>query len=190
MMLPFLLEEPVYSTLGLIGKWENTLKALCDLASVHRGVAYVTIDEAVLQRGETHRRPGLHVDGVGENGEYGSWGGGGKYAANGMIVAASVRGCTAYRQDFDDAPGQNGDCEHLRWQLGEDAVFMKANIAYWCNPLCVHEGIGMEEQTFRQWIRLSLPSDAPWYEGYTVNPNVKPTGEIRKRRSAFMAYRP
>lgn len=66
---------------------------------------------------------------------------------------------------------------------------MVAGVVYGCGALTVHKSIPMVKDTPRQFVRLSMPSDAPWYEGYTVNPlGVKPTGPIHDRR-AFMDYR-
>jgi hypothetical protein len=56
-------------------------------------------------------------------------------------------------------------------------------VAYWCGPLTVHEALPMRQETARQFVRLSGPSDAPWHEGYTVNPlGIRPTGPIAPRR--------
>jgi hypothetical protein len=41
----------------------------------------------------------------------------------------------------------------------------------------------MKTATKRQFVRLSLPSDGPWFEGYTENPlGIKPPVEILPRR--------
>lgn len=37
----------------------------------------------------------------------------------------------------------------------------------------------MKEDCERTFVRLSMPNDAPWYNGYTKNPKgIKPTGVI------------
>jgi hypothetical protein len=70
-------------------------------------------------------------------------------------------------------------------------VTLENNVVYLCAPDLVHEGLPMAVDTPRQFCRVSFPSDAPWYEGYTPNPlGIKPTGPIHPPRSEFMAYRP
>lgn len=63
----------------------------------------------------------------------------------------------------------------------------KPNVVYWVDGLCVHESVPMVRDCDRQFSRLSMPSDAPWFEGYTVNPlGVMPSGEILPARK-YMA---
>lgn len=51
--------------------------------------------------------------------------------------------------------------------------------SFWCNATCVHESFLMKEDCERTFVRLSMPNDAPWYNGYTKNPKgIKPTGVI------------
>jgi hypothetical protein len=190
MMMPFRLED----VCGTVpdSMWHYTVSRLVELGGCESGVGYLTIDEAEVQPGETHRRPGLHVDGVGPDGRLGGWGGGGGYASSGMVVASSHTGCRAWGGIIDAWPGPNGDCEHMRGLLrDEDAIDLRGGRAYRLNPSAVHEAIPLQRVTHRQFVRLSLPSDAPWYEGYTRNPTgVQPTGPIHGPRTEFMAFRP
>lgn len=54
MMMPVRLEDP--ETLPL-ASWRRAFIDLVDMAPVKAGVAYLTIDEALVRKGETHRRP-------------------------------------------------------------------------------------------------------------------------------------
>jgi hypothetical protein len=193
MMLPFRLEDP-FGTIpkSLVGPdWQLAAAVLCEMAPAKRGVGYLTIDEAVVPKGETHRRPGLHVDGVDEEGRIGGWGGGGGYAGqDGMLLVSSAVGCRAWDREFRGDPGPDGDCDHL-WAecISVDPIVMQPNQVYLCGPLTVHEAIPMPCKTRRSFCRLSMPSSAPWYDGYTRNPlGVEPTGPIRPRRPG-MDYR-
>ena len=189
MMMPFKLED--VSTLPAeLSSYRPLVSALRDAAPVKEGVAYLTIDEAHVNAGETHRRPGLHVDGVGPDGRAAGWGGGGKYGANGMIVAASHTGSRGWSQDFTGSAGPDGDCAHLAGECDPAAeVVLRGGVAYFCGALAVHESIPAAHDMQRQFVRLSMPSDAPWYEGYTANPTgIQPTGPIHARR-AGMEYR-
>lgn len=189
MMMPFRLDSPRETV--PIAEWADAVATLCEMASVKQGVAYLTIDEAMVRIGETHRRPGLHVDGVGPDGRAGGWGGASHAPNYGMLVAASHVGCRAWAKTFLGKPGPNGDCSALAEQCGENsAVILRAGTVYQCGPLTVHEAIPMQEDTHRQFVRVSMPSNAPWYEGYTENPmGVMPTGPIHPRRAEFMAFR-
>lgn len=192
MMMPFRLED-VQGTVP-DPKWHDTIARLIQFGGCETGVAYLTIDEAEVLPGETHRRPGLHVDGVGPDGRLGGWGGGGGgggWGTGGMVVAASHTGCRAWTGEIAGWPGPNGDCEHMRSELREVAsMSLLGGRVYRLNPTAVHEAIALEQATRRQFVRLSLPSEAPWYEGYTPNPTgVQPTGPIHPARSEFMGFR-
>ena len=173
------------------------LIGLFDMQDYHGKVGYLTICEKHLSEGETHRRAGKHVDGVYKNAA-GGWGGGGggwgggidptpgleMQKSTGMLTASSVRGCKAWKQDFSGWPGDEGECEHLSYQcLDGSAEILSENTVYWVDALCVHESLPMKFATNRQFVRLSLPSTAPWFDGYTENSlGVKPTGPILERR--------
>ena len=186
MMMPFKCQDPYETLPDYLDYWKVVVHYM---SQGIKGTGYLTIDEAEVKKSETHRRPGLHVDGVGPNGEFGGWGGGGGYGHNGMTMVSSIEGCVGYKQEFKGQPGPNGDCEHLRSQLDKSTT-LKANHVYWCSPLMVHESIPAPETYKRQFCRVSYPSQCPWYEGYTENPlGIKPTGPIHPARTEFMAYR-
>lgn len=153
-----------------------TIKTLISLSDYNEGVGYITIDEKFVRCGETHRRPGLHVD------DY-SWGGGNDsgtvWGSKGMLLVSNVKGCKAYSQNIVGRPGLDGDCEHLSNQLKEEnSEILEPNIVYWLDGKCIHESLPMEFDSYRQFIRLSNPNNCPWYKGYTENPYVEPSGEI------------
>lgn len=182
MMLPFRLEDPA-TIPEHMSQWRDAVASLVDISTVKSGTAYMTIDEAHVGAGETHRRPGMHVDGLG-----GWGGGGGGWARNGMLVAADRIGCRGWPQTFEGAPAAHGSCEHLREQCRE-ALVMQPGRVYWCSPLSVHESLQQAESGRRTFVRMSMPSNAPWYDGYTRNPMVPPTGPILPARTEFMGFR-
>lgn len=178
-------------------------------------VGYLTIDESDIEKGSTHRRPGLHVDGL-YRGGVGGWGGAAPWAGSedgilktlqssidsenlyhygpGMFLIASHSGCVAWRQEFEGMPGSNGECEHLASQCkDENKEVLQPNHIYWLNPLCVHAATSMPENTRRQLVRVSMPSKAPWFSEYTPNPlGLQPAGPIihSAERVEFMNFRP
>ena len=193
MMMPFHLHDVTGTLPDEIAQWRALVAEVVAMGPVHHGTAYLTLDEAAVASGETHRRPGLHVDGVGPRGEPGGWGGGGGgWGSKGMLMVSTRVGCVAWEQIFDGWPGPDGDCEHLAGQRRDDArVVLRPGIVYHCGPMTVHQALPMMDDCRRSFVRVSMPSDAPWYEGYTENPTgVQPTGPIHPRREAQMAYRP
>lgn len=183
MMMPVLLGD-LSSIPEQLKHYRQALASLFSFRPQHAGqVGYLTIDEKRVEPSRTHRRAGLHVDGV-YQGRWGPWGGGGGWgsAGNGMITVASHVGCRAYHQTVDGLPGWEGECDHLADQL-RDGTDFEAGRAYWVDGLCVHESLPQPVAVDRQFVRLSMPSTAPWFEGYTENPlGVKPTGPILPRR--------
>ncbi len=191
MMMPFHLHDPDGSLPDYIRPWSDVLNVMC---AGDEGIGYLTIDEAIIPDGETHRRPGMHVDGVGPKGDLsGGWGGGGGYAGTyGMKMVSSHVGCRAWEQTFLGMPGPDGDCSHLASQIDpRTEVIMGPGEVWHCAALCVHEALPMDGMTYRQFCRISMPSGSPWYEGYSANPlGIQPTGPIHTARMKQMSYRP
>lgn len=182
MMMPVILGD-ASSVPDFLSSYQKTLGKLFDMGGHAGEVGYLTIDEKVVPAGKTHRRAGAHVDGIYRR-HPGAWAGGWGSAGVGMLTVSSVAGCRAWQQRFDGWPGDEGQCGHLMPQADKECerVF-DANTVFWVDGLCVHESMPMERDTPRQFVRLSLPSAAPWFEGYTVNPlGILPTGPILARR--------
>jgi hypothetical protein len=189
MMMPFLMEDPTGTLPESLAGYRPALERVCALASPKSGVGYLTIDEALVRAGETHRRPGLHVDGCGPYGGDPTPQWPRPYASNGMFLASSHEGCRGYTQDVEGSPGADGDCEHLRSQLGAGFVMSPGRL-YWCSPTALHEALPMPRDTYRQLLRVSMPSAAPYHRDYTPNPlGIQPTGEPGPSRTRQMAFR-
>lgn len=191
MMMPFRLDD-IPRTITR-ADWHQAIQHMVSLAGIRSGVGYLTIDEAEVEAGDLHRRPGVHVDGVGPSGGLGGWGGGGGgWGTGGMIVVSSHVGSRAWTGKFAARIGPNGDCQHMEPMLQDKTpVPLRGGRAYRLGATCLHEAIPMLVRTRRTFVRLSLPSDAPWYEGYTASPvGVLPTGPIHPARTSFMSFRP
>ena len=175
-----------------LSHWAGAVKFMFALAIKHPGIGYLTIDEREVPAGQCHRRPGLHVDGMG------AWGkGGGGWGVNGMLTVSNVAACAAWNQKFEGEPltgefndEDEGNCEHLRSQCREDCRFvLKPNWLYWCSGMCVHESLPLEWNARRTFVRLSMPSDAEWPSNCTPNPlGIKPGGPIGNPRSIGGIY--
>ena len=179
-MLPFRLDN-IATLPDYLFEWFPTVKKMVAVSPCKSGVGYLTVDQKFVKAGETPRRSGLHVDGVYLDGP-GVWGGGPWGSIkDGMITISDKVGCRAWRGTFEGWPDSEGGCAHFAHLLGEPTIF-EAGQMYWVGGLCIHESLPQPVDTFRTFVRLSMPSDAPWFEGYTVNPRVSPTGPIYSRR--------
>lgn len=185
MMMPFRVDDDSSLSETQVGGYKSMVFDMLSRRRAANGVGYLTIDEADVSAGETHRRPGLHVDGCG------SYGSPKPYASGGMIIAANTCGTVAWSGVFDADAGKEGDCEHLRHLLGAaEAVKMADSNAYWCSPFCIHEAVAAPIGIRRQFVRVSYPSDAPYHRPYTRNiTGVEPTSQPGQDRTGFMRYR-
>lgn len=199
LMMPFWLHDIRCSLPDFLAEWRAALTDLVEVAPCREGTGYLTIDERWTPAGTTQRRPGLHVDGWSVDGvDSGSWGGGGGGGGwgkgeNGMLTIASHVGCAAWNQEFDGTPLPYGDCEHLRGQCHDEArEVLRAGTVYHLTGLTVHESIPLGAPAFRQFVRVSMPSDAGWPVSCTPNPlGILPIGPLmEKRPQAFTAYAP
>lgn len=184
MMMPVILGD----LRGVPSQYSELVQSLYDVTeSRHIGqIGYLTIDERELLQGETLRRSGLHVDGY-YHGRCGAWGGGGSWGSvgNGMLTISSTAHCRAYLGVINGVPRDEGECDHLVMpNAGE--VFAAGEV-YWLDGACVHESLPVSATTKRQFVRLSMPSNGPWFDGYTKNPfGIKPSSEVLPARSQFM----
>jgi hypothetical protein len=180
MMMPFRWDDPARTlTARQIGGWVDTIEDLCWLVP-SEGIGYVTIDERVVPEGQTHRRPGWHVDG------HGVWGAPSPYGRGGMILLSSTVGAEYVTGDIDVHPDAEGGCDTF---IGEGDR-MEAGVAYWCAPMCLHRSVPMQQTTRRQLLRLSMPSMEPHHWPFTPNETgVQPVTPRGPDRSTFMAYR-
>lgn len=191
-LMPF-----VWGDASSLGKelepYSSIVNHLCSFIPTE-GIGYVTIDEAYVPPMETHRRPGMHVDGVAFDGSLDFCGGGGFCAAgkSGLILASTTGHCKGWNQKFLGAPSApDGDCEHLRSQAKKESeVSFAPNFAYRLDALSVHEVLPMTGGGRRQFIRLSAPNNGWWFEGYTKNPKgIQPSGKIGPKREVQMSFR-
>ena len=190
MHMPLLLGNADSARGAVSEDWLTTLQELMALVPEHHGeVGYLTSDERRVRAGESHRRPGLHVDGVFE-GRGGGWGGGGGGGwgskSNGLLTVSNHEGCRVWPCAAEKT-GHDGGCEDLRDVVGRqfgDGHVLVPGAVYWMGGMTVHESMPQACDVDRQFVRLSLPAPgSPWFEGYTRNPNgVQPSGPTLPRR--------
>lgn len=193
MMMPVLLGN----TAGVPEKYQELYLQLCSMVENRfiGEVGYLTIDEKEFTEDSTHRREGWHVDGY-HKGRCGAWGGGGGWGSvgNGMIVVSNVVGCEAVAGNYPFTIGDEGEASLINWE-GEEiniagavpTTLFKAGVPYWVDGGCVHRSTVQKAGTKRQFVRLSMPNNGAWFEGYTENPTgIKQTGEVLPERTEFM----
>jgi hypothetical protein len=185
-MMPFILDSE-YSTLPEECKRYIPLINICgqNCPTEIGKVCYLTIDERYIQSGNSHRRPGLHVETIGKssvpNGYFFPpwWGGtvGGIFLASNMddttlIYSAHVK---------DDVIGINGDLEHMRDYLEENYIksILKAGNLFWMTDRTPHESLPLTHPGFRQFFRLVTSQVSFWYSKHsTENPLCKPGPDV------------
>lgn len=201
-MLPFVFDDVRRSLPPEVSQYADLVERLTRNAT--SGVGYLTVDEAYVTAGESHRRPGKHVDGLSspyggapyggshERPWYAAYGGlpmPTPHAATGMVLISSVYGCRGWSQDVEGIPGAHGACDHLTVD-DRARVDMRPGVAYWCNSMAVHESVPQRASGVRQFVRISTPNDAPIAEGETKNRlGVVPNVPVLPRRR-FLDYRP
>lgn len=193
MMMPFYAHDVDNSLPAYLNDYKPLLKKMIANAPNHvqyweENTAYLTIDEKHIVPGQCQRKEGLHVDGMYKGTLSGAWGGsGGGWGScgNGMLLVSNTDGlCKMWTGDFEGHPVADGDCEHLREQLSSknEHIFKDGGVV-WADGLCVHQSFQAKEETNRQFVRVSLPNNSPWFEGYTENPlGIVPTGVIVRER--------
>jgi hypothetical protein len=166
------------------------VKLLCRAAGAVAGIAYMTVDEKIVEAGMSQRRPKPHVDGCfmpmqcnwgheppdpSPLPSPGSWTHKpswlhtcnnidvGHFRRMSVIVAASVEGCRAWRGMFDGYPAQDGDLSHIQDQLG-DGEILPANVGYLLSPDCVHESMILKHSIPRSFLRIALPVDFDFFK--------------------------
>lgn len=167
-------------------KFVHTLFGMCE-ARFHGQIGYLTIDEREVKAGNSLRRGGLHVDGY-YQGRCGAWGGGGGWGSvgNGMLTVSSTAHCEAYLGVAYGEIGSEGEADKLDLTHCKPALFGAGDV-YWVDGACVHESLPVVEDTKRQFVRLSMPNNGPWFEGYTKNPaGIQPSAETLPMRDKFM----
>lgn len=146
------------------------VEALCKSAGASKGIAHMTVDEKIVERGQTQRRGGPHVDGCfipAKNiwGHDSGGGGGWKHYCNNVgteigrmpiIVASNIARCKCWSGIFDGEPKSDGDLSHLTLPEGE---ILPAGVGFLLSRDCIHESLPMMEAVERTFLRIALPVD-------------------------------
>ncbi len=145
-------------------------------------VAYLTIHESFVKKGETQRRPGIHtespklklndIDNQCHN-EYLTlaWGRG---YHGGIFTWSNVSNSTRFWncQIKEDGILEGGDCEYLRKSLNDFPVISnESNSLYFMTDRTPHEALPASSDCFRVFFRLVVGKVDVWFKKHsTKNP--------------------
>jgi hypothetical protein len=143
-------------------------------------VGYLTITESDVTKGESQRRGGVHV----EKHPNRNWGGGGGAWGGykgGLYMSSNVSNSCRVWDHYVEDPGNMGDCEHLRNDLGEGELLQEGELV-WMTDGTPHESMSIEEGTHRQFFRLVTSEVSVWYEDHSTRNRlgIDPNAEIIK----------
>lgn len=176
-MHPIDLSKPISLPKGF-ENWLNTIEEMLSYSPTKNGIAYVTIDQKSINKGETHRRGGAHTDG---NYLFG-WSGGGGWLTGtegriltedkhnlqynsetgGMLIVSDFEACKAWNGELEGIPNQGGCCEHLRNQFDNmEEITLSKNDIFWMNSTAIHESLPLNIDYNRTLLRITLPADSP-----------------------------
>jgi hypothetical protein len=167
-MVPYNLgEKPNFS--GPLEAWNEVVHEVSSMISDRiSGTAFLTVDQREILPGITHRRPGVHFDGVWIPEINAHRTGGGRHRTDnsldksGIILVSDYSMCRGWNGVFEGNPGPGGDCEPLRDALEASESFMiDHNEVFWGNAMFIHEGLQASVPVKRTLMRISLPADAP-----------------------------
>lgn len=157
-MLPFLQGEGLPKHLT---RWQPTVDAMLAGIKTDKPI-YLMIDQGEVKSGQTHRKPGAHIDGnwLPDIKAHGGTGGHGhstkRMTDEALILAADVSACKAYVGEVDGEPGEGGDCSHLNLSRTKP-VRLKAGRAYIGNVTMLHESLPIKTDCKRTVVRLNAP---------------------------------
>jgi len=136
-------------------RWEGTVQQmLCNLRGQH--TCYLMIDQEEVKAGRTHRRPGVHFDGVWIPGLDTSYTLTENDTNKLMFLASNVEGCAAYRGTYDSRlVGEGGDCSRVP-VLAMERVVLKPNTCYAMTVVTLHESIPVVENCKRTLVRINV----------------------------------
>jgi hypothetical protein len=175
-MIPFCLK----TLKGLSDEFKALVEPMVAPLQVREGMAFLTVHGRNIQKDDTLRRPGAHIDGNYMNYEpgqpfksFGSGGGNGwklgqtgpyieeqehldsyENEKGGIIMVSNFQSCKAYAGEFEGSPGRGGDCTHIKLNEG---FHLEPNKVYYGNNRMVHESLPVSEDTQRTLIRITLP---------------------------------
>lgn len=177
-MMPFELFQKESIPDEYQGYWKYINACIANIKKTDQNrIAYLTIQESYVKKGETQRRTGLHVDASKDTkfNEYNQihvsgaihWGGG---ITGGIFLASNIpESFKAWKCSIDDAGiGQLGDISAFRSILPKKTIKNEANVIYKITDHTPHEALPMKEDGYRQFFRLVVGKVDVWYDKHST----------------------
>lgn len=188
-MLPFDLADATLKNIP--NQFIDLVKKMISSLPELKGIAYLTIDGKEILPGNSHRKPGIHIDGnfipQGENLSWKATGGGGWKVGNngdnqskkefeeaylsktgGMLITSTYPLCKGWNGEFDGKPEKGGNCSlfHLHPKLAlnvqpDKGFLLKPNVVYYGTSQFVHQSLVTSKKVHRTLVRITLPHDYP-----------------------------
>lgn len=155
-------------------RYQDSVDAMLLNIDVQDNPIFITIDEKLISKGDSHRRGGIHIDGYWIEELHAHRGGGHRMNANGwdtgggrwndkgdfvvpesIVLASSVSTCKGWVGKYDGIIGDKGDCAHIDTS-NMKSFMLDENIVYRGNVMFVHESMPVEYDTERTLIRLNI----------------------------------
>lgn len=179
-MMPFILSEKGSLPLNLQKYWEYIENCReFSLATLDDKVAYLTIQESFVKKGETQRRPGLHIESpvgssiLGQRSGSRWWGGGyegGIFLASNVPESFEIWKCSVDNKLVGKFGGV-GILNNFEDLIPIKKLRNEKHQIYILNDHVPHEGLPMKEDGFRQFFRLVIGKVSVWYIDHsTPNP--------------------
>ncbi len=159
-------------------RWQPTVDAMLNGVDCD-GDIFIMIDQGSIKAGQSHRRPGAHIDGYwieslqahrGSGGGHritGAWdtGGGGWKTCDfteseGIILASDIAACKAFVGDYTGTIGESGDCSSIDTSRMGNAI-MNPFTAYAGNVSMLHESLPINFDCERTLVRLNVKGWTP-----------------------------
>lgn len=141
-------------------RWQETVDAMLDGVEAD-GPIFLMVDQSPVVASSTHRRGGLHIDGVWKPEIQAHGGTIPKHIhdcneSESIILASDVLGCAAYIGSFEGQPGPGGDCSHID-TAGLIRVDMEPGRVWAGDTLTMlHESIPVARDCLRTVVRLNV----------------------------------
>lgn len=138
-----------------------------------RELCFITISESEVLRGNSQRRPGIHVERNGSDAWGGSWGGGGVFLATDTPDSLRI-------WDTEIPLGLIKGGGEIEYQALEaiahpdaPSFMAKPNTLYQISDRVPHESVPLKKDSYRRFFRFVGPDVGAWFADHsTHNPNL------------------
>jgi hypothetical protein len=155
-----------------LSRWKPTIDSMLDGVETDETL-YLMVDQGVIESGESHRRPGPHIDGnwIDSTRAHGTPGHVTPNAHRTMpsrhdtsadlydetvILASDYASCKAYEGLYEGEWGEGGDCTKM--DLSEtNEIQLESGYAYQGNVYMVHESMPVMQDVSRTLVRINVP---------------------------------